>query len=295
MKLDLIIPLKSNLLSLAINNTIPSLIKNISFNNIYIVTKKDNFEAIKNALGNTVICLDENKILDGLILNNIQEYFKKRNVDYNRAGWYFQQFLKLSISKLNFITNLYLVWDADAVALKPIQFISKDDKVFLEKTKEHHKPYFITLEKLIGLKKQVNFSFIAEYLVFDKEIVKEMLLKISKNKNWWFDVLDKIDSVNLEKSGFSEYETYGNYVSKFYKERFIIRNLNKTRKGVRFLGKQPSEKGLKLFSYVYDYMSFEQWHKKYTPLPIRVVAIFFSLFIGIIKKSKSSSKTLISF
>ncbi|WP_158838611.1 DUF6492 family protein [Polaribacter sp. L3A8] len=284
MKLDVIIPIKSNLVSLAIDKTIPSIIKNISYNNIYIITKRDNFETIKNALGDTVIYLDENEILDGLTLNNIQEYFKKRNADIYRAGWYFQQFLKLSISKLSFITNLYLVWDADAVALNPIHFISKDNKIFLEKTKEHHKPYFITLEKLIGLKKQVNFSFIAEHLVFDKEIVKEILLKISQKENWWYDILDKIDSENLEKSGFSEYETYGNYIFKFYKDRFIIRNLNKTRKGVKFLGKQPSKKGLKLFSYAYDYMSFEQFHEKHKPFLIKIIAIFFSIGSGIIKK-----------
>lgn len=284
MNLDVIIPLKSDLLTFAIEITIPSIIKNISYNKIYIVTHKSNFKSLISTFDTKIICLDENDIYENLSLENIKKYFENRNANSERAGWYFQQFLKLSISKLNFITDLYLVWDADAVALKPISFLSKDNKIFIETTKEFHQPYFTTLEKIIGLKKQAEFSFIAEHLVFDKKIVEEIITKISNEKNWWFPILDTIDIKNLENSGFSEYELYGNYISKFHNDTFIIRNLKKSRKGVKYLGKKPSLSGLQLFSIAFDYMSFEQWHKKYKPLPLKFVMIFFTLGKGVISK-----------
>ena len=224
------------------------------------------------------------QISKNLTLSNIKQYFKNRNEDSSRAGWYFQQFIKLSISKLNYISNLYLIWDADAVVLKPINFLTKGNKIYLEKNKEYHKPYFDILEKLIGLEKQTNYSFIAEYLLFNKEIVNTIISKISTKEEWWDEILDNIDSDNLSKSGFSEYELYGNYIYKYHKNSFEIRNLNKSRKGVKLLGNNPTKKDLKQLSLAYDYMSFEQFHKKYKPLSLRLLLIFFTISFGILRK-----------
>lgn len=284
MNFDVVIPLKTSLLPIAIARTIPSIISNISYDKIYIVTKKSNFTELESAFKGKITCLDEDKICNLLTLDNIKKYFKNRNENPERAGWYFQQFLKLSISKLDFVDNLYLVWDADSVALKPINFFTENNKIYFEKNKEFHKPYFEILEKILVLKKQVNFSFIAEHLVFNKKIVTTILNKISKNETWWLDILDNITSENLGKSGFSEYELYGNYVSKFHKTEIKFRSLNKTRKGVKFIGKNPNNIGLKLFSFAFDYMSFEQWHKEYKPLPLRYIIVFFVILFGLIKK-----------
>ena len=263
MKLDIIIPVKTSLVTLTVERTIPSILTNLLYNNIYVVTNKDNFSSIQFYFGNKIKYIDEDKVCSGLTSNAISNYFKLKNIDIKRSNWYFQQFLKLSISKLDFISESYLIWDADAVVLKPIKFISKEGKVYLNKTSEHHKPYFETMEKLIGIKKQVNYSFISEYMVFRKEIVLSILNKISKKKeqHWWFTILDNINQNDLLRSGFSEYELYGNFIAKYYPNTFSIKNLNKTRNGAIFLGTKPSTFGLKLFSYVFYYISFEEWQK----------------------------------
>ncbi|MEN8964862.1 MAG: DUF6492 family protein [Polaribacter sp.] len=284
MNFDVVIPLKTSLLSIAITRTIPSIISNISYDKIYILTKKSNFKELESTFKGKITCLDEDEICKHLTLDNIKEYFKNRNENPERAGWYFQQFLKLSVSKLHFISNLYLVWDADAVALNPINFFTQNNKIYFEKNKEFHEPYFEIIEKILDLKKQVSFSFIAEHLVFNKKLVITILNKISKKETWWLDILDNITSENLSKSGFSEYELYGNYVSKFHKNEIEFRHLNKTRKGIKYLGEKPSIRGLKLFSSAFDYMSFERWHKKYKPLPLRYMIVFFVILFGWVKK-----------
>ena len=284
MNFDVVIPLKTSLLSIAITRTIPSIISNISYDKIYILTKKSNFKELESTFKGKITCLDEDEICKHLTLDNIKEYFKNRNENPERAGWYFQQFLKLSVSKLHFISNLYLVWDADAVALNPINFFTQNNKIYFEKNKEFHEPYFEIIEKILDLKKQVNFSFIAEHLVFNKKLVITILNKISKKETWWLDILDNITSENLSKSGFSEYELYGNYVSKFHKNEIEFRHLNKTRKGIKYLGEKPSIRGLKLFSSAFDYMSFERWHKEYKPLPLRYMIVFFVILFGWVKK-----------
>ena len=48
MNFDVVIPLKTSLLSIAITRTIPSIISNISYDKIYILTKKSNFKELES-------------------------------------------------------------------------------------------------------------------------------------------------------------------------------------------------------------------------------------------------------
>lgn len=284
MSIDILVPLKTDLIPFAIDITIPSIIKNLKYNKLYVITKKTNFTELSSAFNDTIILLDEDTIYEGLTLDSIKNYFSEKNPDSKRAGWYFQQFIKLGIYNLSFITENYLIWDGDAVVLKPIVFFSKENTIFLERNKEYNKPYFETIKNLIGIEKQVNFSFIAEYMVFNKKIVSTLLSEITSEKNWWYTILNAVKITDLNKSGFSEYELYGNYLSKNYPNSFVIRNLNKSRKGSSYLGSEPSLKSLKIFSLVFDYISFENLNKKPKPIIIRYFMILYILIHELIKK-----------
>jgi len=275
MNLDIVIPVKTSLVSLVIEKTIPSVISNLQFKQIFIITKAENFNTFQIAFKDDVTLVDEDDIVPGMTLNKVKDFLTSKKAKEKRAGWYFQQFLKLGISKSNKISGLYLVWDADCVVLKPISFVSNDKKVLFDTTKEHHQPYFDIIDRLIGIKKQVNHSFISEHLVFDKKIVSDLLDKIENRdeSEWWIKILNTVDSEMLSYSGFSEYELYGNFVAKYYPEHYRIRKLRKTRNGARLLGMTPSSSALKLFSSVFDYISFEEWQTKHKPLPVRYLNI----------------------
>ncbi len=255
------------------------------YKRIIVITKKEKISEFVSVFQDKIELIDEDNIVEGLTINKVKDYFKLKHAEQDRAGWYFQQFLKLGISKSDMISDFYLIWDADCVALSPISFFSKEKKLLIDTTSEYHQPYFDIIEKLLGIKKQVDYSFISEHIVFDKSIVQGLLDQISSEaeSDWWIEILEKIEPCNLSRSGFSEYELYGNYLAKYYPEYFEVRKLRKTRKGTKLLGLQPSSIGLFMFSLVFDYISFEEWQEKYKPLPFRYINILKVLFVGMSK------------
>ncbi len=262
--MDVIVLLKTTLLPLAIDKTIPSILKFISIKRLYVITKTGNFAALKNNFGDKIQLLDEDKICNGLTFEKVSKYLKNRIGTVNRTGWYFQQFIKLGIHDNAEITSEYLVWDADAVLLKPINFYSSSKQVFVTKSEEHHQPYFETIEKILGIKKQVQYSFISEHMVFKKDYVKSMLETIVNNKKlvWWKIILNSISTESVRKSGFSEYETYGNYVTCCHPGYFIERDLLKLRNGKQLFGDAPYPFVLSILSFFFTYISFENFHTK---------------------------------
>ena len=52
LKFDVIIPLKTDLVTLAIDCTIPSILLNVTYNKIYIITKSSNFKKLEVAFSN---------------------------------------------------------------------------------------------------------------------------------------------------------------------------------------------------------------------------------------------------
>lgn len=94
---DLIIPLKQ--LDSQILNTLIKYIKiNIKPKNIIIITSTQMIQAFSH--DKTLRFLDENSLYKGLSLDNIKGIFKLRKASWvDRAGWYFQQFLKMAYAK----------------------------------------------------------------------------------------------------------------------------------------------------------------------------------------------------
>lgn len=284
--MDIIVPLKTDLLAIAVKMTIPSIFLNLNYNKLYIITNSENFENLKLSFGNKVVLIDEDKVFEGLTFENVSNYLNTRIGSSWRTGWYFQQFLKFAISMKAELTSDYLVWDADAVALKPIAFYNKSNQIYVTKSEEYHQPYFNTVENLIGIQKQVKYSFISEHMVFTKKYVSNLLTEISEKseKVWWEIILDNVNINYLAGSGFSEYELYGNYVMHINPMYFQERKLNKLRDGVKLLGNQPNTSLLMIFSYLFDYISFETYHKKIKSFLYRYFLIILIISSNILKQ-----------
>ncbi|MDA1276108.1 MAG: DUF6492 family protein, partial [Verrucomicrobia bacterium] len=96
-----------------------------------------------------------------------------------------------------------------------------ENKMILYRTGQHHLPYFKTFTKLFGFSPEKQKSFIANYMLMNARIVQEMTRQIEDetDKRWHEVILEAIDRNTM--SSFSEYETYGYFLSRFYPESFV--------------------------------------------------------------------------
>lgn len=210
--------------------------------------------------------IDEDQLYPQMNLKLIKETISLKidgDIVPRRAGWYFQQFLKMAYCTVC-EDDEYLIWDSDTVPTHYIDFYSENGKKIFDIKTEYHKPYFDTMNKLFPmLKKSNDYSFISEHMLIEKKIMLELISKIEQNPDiegnvFWEKIINAIDLKHLGESGFSEFETYGTYVEYFYKDKYEIRKWESLREGTAFYKKGVDENVLRYLSKKYDAVSFEQ-------------------------------------
>ena len=145
----------------------------------------------------------------------------------SRRFWYYQQFLKIAfcVSKLSSNEHV-LIWDADTLPLRNINFIVSHKIQLTISNDEFHQPYFDTIHKLFGENfKTQNKSFISQHLMVNCEHMRQMLNELEKNFSCsWPEAI--MSNLNGTSHGlFSEYETYANYVLQTYPNKYEVRQL----------------------------------------------------------------------
>ncbi len=197
--------------------------------------------AQKNVIGHRNIYLlscDRSIVVDGAITvdeskapfnkASLAKYFKTEKCR-GWPNWHLQQLLKFYAGF--FIPDIledYLVIDADVYFLKPTTFFDENGRCLLAFGAECHQPYFDHMARLHPslVKKHQNLSGICHHMMFNREIIIEMIKFITKNnpENFVQVILRALDeSVD---SGMSEYEIYFNYMLEFHPAECAIRKLN---------------------------------------------------------------------
>lgn len=140
----------------------------------------------------------------------------------HRRGWYRQQFIKL-FQEVTF--NNYLVVDSDVFICKKLN-IGDDFPVFYLGKDQLHKPYFDLMKDIVNLDRVYPHSFISEIMYFKREIIDHMLdyLKIDQAE-FFLRCVEYINKAD-DASGFSEYELYGNYVTKNFPNTYQYEHIN---------------------------------------------------------------------
>ena len=111
--------------------------------------------------------VDENTVLP-ITKQNI----KYRSASWERSGWLFQQFLKLSGDKLC-KADFFLVIDADTVLIRPHVFRSRGRTFFY--TRDWTQPeYLRTYAKLMGSKHSSPRSLVTHYMLVEKTKLSEL-------------------------------------------------------------------------------------------------------------------------
>jgi len=186
---------------------------------------------------NKIYCISNVKMPQSLKLPFVEHFTDADIIDFDcmrfagnikgHEGWYIQQYIKLF---QNVTSDDYLEIDADLFFNRKINIIENGKPTFLFGRDQHHLPYFNLMKNLFDLEKVYPYSFINETMYFKRSIIKHLLDSLGVNARGFFEmILEEVNRVG-EVSGFSEYELYGNYVTKYFKDAYNYKYL-KTRTG----------------------------------------------------------------
>lgn len=223
----------------------------------------------KSNLGPKASFICEDDILPFSVVNDImadhmKDYLNGEPLPRGYTGWYYQQFLKMQYS-LMCENNYYMTWDGDTVPCKEFSMFKEDGTPFFDYKHELHEPYFETMGKLIpGLRKLISQSFISEHMIFNCEIMKQLIDKIESNEEltgdtYYEKIIRAIEPANIPNSYFSEFETYGSFVCITDPSRYRLREWHSFRLAGEFFDPNTiSDSDYEWLARDFDAISFEK-------------------------------------
>lgn len=246
---------------------LPLVLQNLPLRRLVVVSRPDILPLLPK--DERIVFQDENALFPGLTLAAVKETIYRRIYTDKRAGWYFQQFLKLAYARVC-VDEAYITWDADTIPLRPIPYQNEAGQYLFTLKQEYNPPYFDTIRTLFGIEKQLPESFIAENMIFDTALVRQMLGEIEANAAlpggaFWEKILYAIAPGQLAGTAFSEFETFGSYVTARHPGRYATRRLETLRSGKNILGAAPTPEMLAWAGQSYDTVSIEKFSAS-TPL-----------------------------
>ena len=198
-------------------------------NEIGLFKKEVNFPEIEIINEESIISFETFiNIFESLSFSvNYKKQFK------TRLGWYYQQILKISFV-LNFLSKNkkdIIIWDADTIILKKINFFKNMKSVKYGTFFEYHKPYFRTNEYILKAQPKYFISFLTQFIAISRLEFDFVVEKILNNKFNKENLAIKISEIILESifhqhkeyngSLFSEYELLGQLNYMFNKKKQI--------------------------------------------------------------------------
>ncbi len=178
-------------------------------------------------------CHDELDVLPGLDPNTAR--------NFRRPPWIYQQFVKLFQDVTT--TDNYLVVDADLIINRPLDLLVGGKPKFFMGVDQNHQPYFNMSEETFGFGREYPHSFISEIMMFNKGISRRILAEffINHELEHSFATMTYEEAVELlylfvckkacENWIPADYELYGNFVEKHFKDRYVKVPLKTNLKG----------------------------------------------------------------
>jgi hypothetical protein len=142
-----------------------------------------------------------------------------RGVIKDRTGWYRQQFIKWF---QNVTSDDYLVSESDNIYMKKVKIFEGDKPIFILGNDQYHVPYYKFTETLFGFGREYPYSFINEIMLLKRDIIKEFVSSMGMTKYGFFAMIAAELNRTQELSGMSDYDLYGNYVTKYHKDMYAI-------------------------------------------------------------------------
>lgn len=245
--------------------TIEYIFKYLEAESIYIITdtRFQRFMPKEILCNKRCVLIDENELLDGMSIQPLKELFAKLGRTKMGVGWYYQQFLKMAFALSDYCDfDYYLSWDSDTIPLRKIEFFNDEGKPYFTMKTEHHVPYFVAIERLLGISNNNCRSYIAENMMFNKQIMVELINHIQDNHQlegttWYEKIVNALEPESVSPMGFSEFETYGNYCFNYYPDFYVERMIPSFREGGLIQGRFVSDRILRQLSFDHATASFE--------------------------------------
>ncbi|USB33781.1 DUF6492 family protein [Paenibacillus sp. YPG26] len=144
-----------------------------------------------------------------------------RSSTWDRSGWLYQQLLKLNGDRIC-RNRHFLVTDADTVLIRPHTFLQNGKTIFYYRNWTH--PEYLHIHaRLLGQKARSPKSFVNHYMLFDS-VKLSRLKRIIEHRHgvrWYTAILKQLN--RRKQFGFSEFETYGNFLRSNYPSAITLR------------------------------------------------------------------------
>lgn len=188
--------------------TLASVRKHGNATSIGLIVPDRDIQLFSHLADDVISVIRETEVLPNWPYSRIADHLQRGS----RAGWYLQQFLKLSFGDHSELSR-YVIWDADTILLREISFYSHGS-TRVNLAKEWHQPYFDAFEKLTGKLPVLEKSAISQYLLVETDVIRQLTDLICKHTHaadWIEGVLKCLPG--KDPSEFSEYETYVNFLA----------------------------------------------------------------------------------
>jgi len=197
--------------------------KNLKFDSIHLILSERkeylDFSLLKTITDRPVFLHMESNVLK----------IDKSKIKY-RPNWIYQMLLKMFQNVTD--NENFLVIESDCLILKKINFFEEEKTNFYLCRDQNHPPYF-NFNNLLGFGREYDHSFISEFIMYNKKIVKDLLTKVNCS-----DVNDFLEIIynNVNDNCYpADYEIYGNFCFKYHNEKINLKHLN-----YNFLGRYSS-------------------------------------------------------
>lgn len=189
-----------------------------------------------------------------------------RELPRGLVGWYYQQFLKMQYSTVC-KDRYYMTWDGDTVPCGDFSMFAPDGKPYFDMKHEFRDEYFVTMTTLNpSLYKVVEKSFISEHMLFECQYMQELIARIEERadivgKTFWEKIFHAIRLAHIQENSFSEFETYGTYMTINHPDVYVFRNWHSFRYGgYYFHPEQMTERDYQWLYKDFFAVSFEKGH-----------------------------------
>jgi hypothetical protein len=224
---DMVVPLHKKDTPVFYTYTLPHLLKNaIGLQTLYIVCSPD---AQRDLSGVRNVEYFNEKKITSFSFDEVKQFMKGTS----RAGWYYQQLLKLYAHR--YIRNLmeyYVIWDSDTVLLKPTAFFHNDYgeiRGLYAISPERNPPYLEHMERLLpGLKRISNtWGGVTHHQPWTKKVLKDLFERVEfRHGNvFWKGYLACVEQKHYGGSGCADYEIVMAFAGRFHTETMEIRPL----------------------------------------------------------------------
>lgn len=188
--------------------------RNLNFDSIHLILSErkeyNDIELLRTITNKPIYVHKESDVLK----------IDKSRISY-RPNWMYQMMLKIfqNVTK----NDNFLIIECDCLILKNIEFFDGPKTNFFLCRDQNHDPYF-KFNSLFGFGREHNHSFISEFMMYDKKIVKDFLERANcKSVEDFLEIL--YNNVNSECYP-ADYELYGNFCVKYHKDMFNLKHLN---------------------------------------------------------------------